>query len=87
MNNPNDGWPEDKPRSPFSALQEQIRELSRENPQVHAALAMWQMGRCTQLEAMQLCVIQLAAANKSYEKTLVEFANRQPAPVVMRPGL
>lgn len=65
------------------ALREQIELLAQNNVVLHRALSMVHHRQFTYEEALQMAVIQLAAITDSQQKTLLDFAMRQPAPIMM----
>lgn len=65
------------------ALDSQIQIISRSNPVVNQALRMAEYDQCSYEEALQMAVIQLVAITDSQQKTLLDFAIRQPAPLMM----
>jgi hypothetical protein len=65
------------------ALYSQIQVIGRTNATVHQALRMAEHGQCSYEEALQMAVVQLVAITDSQQKTLLDFAMRQPAPIMM----
>lgn len=65
------------------ALIEQIEILARTNPTVHNCLRMASYGKISYEEALQMAVVQLVAITDSQQKTLIDFAMRQPAPIML----
>lgn len=65
------------------ALREQIELLAQNNAVLHRALSMAHHRQCTYEEALQMAVVQLVAITDSQQKTLLDFAMRQPAPIMM----
>lgn len=79
----NQEWGGAEESRPNIALRDQIEHLAESNPTVHQALRLSRSRRCTYEESLQMAVIQLAAIASAHEKTLFEFAMRQPAPVLL----
>lgn len=67
-----------------SALYADIEALARNNDIVHQSLRMARSGQCSYEEALQIAVLKLVAVSDCQQKTLIEYAMRQPAPVMMR---
>lgn len=65
------------------ALCEQIELLAQNNVVLHRALSMIRYREFTYEEALQMAVVQLVAITDSQQKTLLDFAMRQPAPIMM----
>ena len=65
------------------ALREQIELLAQNNATLHQALSMVRHRQFTYEEALQMAIVQLVAITDSQQKTLLDFAMRQPAPIMM----
>ena len=65
------------------ALTAQIEALGRTDAHVHNALRMVSHQQASYEEAMQMLVLNLSAVVETQQKTILEFAIRQPAPYLV----
>lgn len=68
------------------ALREQIELLAQSNVVLHQCLSMVRHRQFTYEEALQMAVVQLVAITDSQQKTLLDFAMRQHAPLMIMKG-